>query len=285
MTKPIKGKPHYLVLVLATFCLVAGACSAIPPTETGGPRANQPIYPVLLPADPQRREATLAAARQLIGQVGSTTTDVNLQPITGTIHSLVTNASTPVYLPKLGAAAEMSEEETRESLRRFIAEWQNIIGANPEHLSLVNRTDQPDGTKTANYEQRPFRYPLRGDFGKLQIRFSADRRVLNITSTCIPNADRLQAALSAVAPTVKPEDAVKFIAANGISYNDASGQRQIVKPAATDINPRELVFHVVSPTTGSPAIEFHLAWEIELRNSPVKTVYLDAVKSEVLATT
>ena len=284
MVAPAKSDVRQMVLTIAALVVLATGCSTIPPTDAGGPRTNQPIYPVLLPDDPQRREATLSAARQIIGQTGTTATDVTLQPVTGTILSLAPSASSPVLLPKLGAAAEMTEEETRESLRRFIAEWQNIIGADAEDLSLIERTDQPDRTKIARYEQRPFRFPLRGDFGKLQIRFAADRRVLDVTSTCIPNADRLQPSLAAITPAVKPEDASKFVADNGVRYTAADGQVQTLRPAAADINPRELVFYVTARKPALDALEFHLAWEIELKNSPIKFVYLDAVKSDVLAT-
>jgi hypothetical protein len=269
-------------MILAFSVILNPACSTIPPTETGGPRANQPAYPVLLPDDPERREATLAAARQILGQTSPTPANLELQPVTGTIHNLTTSTDSPVYLPKLGVAAEMTEEETRESLRRFIAEWQHIIGADAEDLSLVERADQPDKTKIANYEQRPFRYPLRGDFGKLQIRFTPDRRVLDINSTCIPNADKLQQSLATISAVVKPEDAVKFLLDKGISRTTVNGQ-ELLRPAADDINPRELVFYVVARAPNADALEFHLAWEIEIKNAAVKTVYLDAVRSEVLA--
>ena len=281
MTVPVNKTLGLVVAFLALSLISSAGCSTIPPTDIGGPRTNQPAYPVVVPDDPQRREATLTAARQLMGQ--STATNVELQPVTGTIHSLATNANTPIYLPKLGASVEMSEEETREALRRFINEWQNIIGADDEDLSLIERKDQPDGTKTANYEQRPFRYPLRGDFGKLQIRFASDRRVLDIISTCIPDADKLQPSLAAITPVLKTEDAIKFVVDNGVSYTAAGGQQQLLRPAPADINPRELVFYVVSRTPSPDALEFRLAWEIELKNSTVKTVYLDAIKSEVLA--
>jgi hypothetical protein len=272
----------------AQFCylllaLTITACSAIQPAETGGPRANEPVYPIVLTDDPQRHDATLTAVRQFIGQPGSTATDVTLQPITATIQSL-RNASQPVYLPKLGTASEMTEEETRESLRRFITEWQNIIGADPEDLSLVTSTKQPDGTYLTAYEQRPFRFPMRGGYGKLQIRFGKDRRVLELTSTCIPDADRLQPLLGAITPTVKSEDAIKFVAENGITHTGPNGQSQIVKPALADISARELVIYIAGSSSAANALEFHLAWEIEVANSEVTKVYLDAVKSQIIAT-
>ena len=52
------------------------------------------------------------------------------------------------------------------------------IGANPQELSLVERTDEAGGTKLARYQQKPFRYPLRGDYGKLMIRFRNDGKLV-----------------------------------------------------------------------------------------------------------
>lgn len=268
----------FIITAIAFASFAASACSTIQPTETGGPRANEPAYPVVLSDDPHRREATLVAMKQVTAQQNPNT-EVRLQPVTATIQSLGTTAA--VYLPKLGSATEMTEEETRESLRRFIVEWQNIIGADPEDLSLVSTTDQADGTKLAEYRQRPFRYPLRGNFGDLRIRFARDRRVVEISSTCIPDADRLQLSLAAIAPVLKPEDTVRVLSETGVTVTPPGGQSQLIKAAAADVDPRELVFYVVSTTPET--LEFHLAWEVAIKNSSVKTVYLDAVKGQVLA--
>jgi hypothetical protein len=267
--------------LLLVFALATGACSAIQPPETGGPRANQPVYPVVLSEDSPRREASLAAARQILAQEGAQTVEVKLQPVTATIQSLPANQSVPLYLPKVGANPEMSEEETRESLRRFIESWQSLIGAEPSQLSLTEWQDQPNTTKLAAYEQRPFRYPLRGDYGKLQIQFAADRRVLNVSSTCIPNAERVQNSLASITPVVKPEDAVKYVQENEITFTDSGGRQQTIRLAAdTKVDPGELVYYVLP--SAPDTIEFHLAWAVAVSNGPVKTVYLDAVISKVI---
>ena len=119
-------------------------------------------------------------------------TEANLQPYTATLESLPANLPAPMYLPKVGSQTAPTEEDTRESLRRFIVEWQTLIGAEPNQLSLVERTDEPSGVKVARYEQRPFRYPLRGGFGTLVIRFRSNGQLVGLSSNCIPNADRLQ---------------------------------------------------------------------------------------------
>jgi len=211
-------------------------------------------------------------------------TEVHLQPVTATIQSVAANLGLPLFLPKVGIDPAMNEEETRESLRRFVNEWRRLIGADPSQLSLVEQLDQPDGTKLANYEQRPFRYPLRGDYGKLQIHFSPDRRVLNVTSTCIPDTERMQTALVAVTPQIKWEDAVKRLQNNGIIYTDANANQQTYRLTANNsVNALGLVIYVLASKTRADAVEFHLAWELEVTNAPVQTAYVDAVKNEIFA--
>jgi len=265
--------------------LAACACTAIQPPSATGPRTTEPIYPVLLTEDTQRREAALILFNQLRQQHGlPEKTEVHLQPVTATIQSVAANLGLPLFLPKVGIDPAMNEEETRESLRRFVNEWRRLIGADPSQLSLVEQLDQPDGTKLANYEQRPFRYPLRGDYGKLQIHFSPDRRVLNVTSTCIPDTERMQTALVAVTPQIKWEDAVKRLQNNGIIYTDANANQQTYRLTANNsVNALGLVIYVLASKTRADAVEFHLAWELEVTNAPVQTAYVDAVKNEIFA--
>lgn len=267
----------FLLLVVAVQ-----ACAPIQPSNTAGPRGNEAPYPVLLAEDNHREEAAIASINHLLSS-GEGATAPALQPVTATIEHLPINATPPLYLPKLGANPLMNEEETRESLRRFIRDWQGPIGADPAKLSLVERVDQPDGSKIARYEQRAFRYPIRGDYGKLEIRFTPERRVLNITSTCIPDADKIQTALSAVAIKLKAEDAVKQLTSNDVSYSNASGAKLIFRPATNQLEPHELVTYITS-ADNQTALRFHEAWEIGVTNAPIKTVYVDAVTGQVVGT-
>ena len=179
-------------------------------------------------------------------------------------------------VPKVGDPAKPTEEDTRESLRRFIAEWQRLIGAKPDELSLMERTDEPSGIKVARYEQRPFRYPLRGGFGNLTIRFRGDGQIVGLSSNCIPNADRVQGALGNLTPQVTREQAV-----------DQVKNRQNL-PATAVIEPRQLVVYAqpAKAPQGAPqsGLEMRLAWEINVTNAPVSKVYLDAISNEIIAT-
>lgn len=272
------------IILLVALALSAAACAAVQPVSSGGPLRNQPPYPVLLAEKTQRTEAAAAAWAQLTNQQGIAGKPiVALQPVTATIRSLPDNLSGAMYLPKVGTSAQMSEEETRESLRRFLNEWKMLIGAEPAQLSLVGESTGTDGSKTALYEQRPFSYPLRGEYGRVEVRFASDRRVRNLSSTAIPDSERIQAALKATLPALKPEEIPAKLVDHIFNYSDSSGQHTYTITPANQINVQQLVIYPRLVSGPAAALEFHLAWEISLTNAPVKLIYLDALRDEVTA--
>jgi hypothetical protein len=278
-----KGLIFGLALALA---LTTSGCSAFQPVDANGPRSNVPLYPISLPDLGNRLEATSLAWYQLSQHYGLPgRTEANLNPYTATLESLPANMTAPIYLPKVGSPTNPTEEDTRESLRRFIVEWQQVIGAEPDQLSLVERTDEATGVKVARYEQRPFRYPLRGGFGTLVIRFRADGQLVGFSSNCIPNADRLQATLSGLTAKVTAEQAVNHIKTQTVTVASANGQQQTLSlPANTVAEARELVIYAQPSKNPPNGLEIRLAWEIDVTNGPINKVYLDAISDEIIAT-
>ena len=265
---------------ILTLLIATSSCAVLQPSDANGPRSNVPPYPILV-ADPSAREEATLAWHQLTQRYGlSQDSSLDLQPLTATIHTVPSNLKGSIFLPKVGAEPSQTEEETRESLRRFIAEWQSLIGADPHQLSLVERTDNA-AVKTARYEQRPFRYPLRGDVGSLTIQFQNDRRVLDISSTCIPNADRFQSALTSINPVVTAEDAANLVKQQPISVA-ADQAHNVTLPNNAVVTVKQLVVYAKPAATGL-SLELHLAWEIDVANGPIKTIYLDAISRQVLA--
>jgi hypothetical protein len=242
-------------LSLTFFSLLsifAGACATKPPANPGEPRPNAPA--------PQ------------------------LQPITATISSLPPSLPMPLHLPKVGAGPTMNEEETRESLRRFITSISPLIGAEPQQLSLVQRTDLADGTKKAHYEQKPFLYPLRGDYGVLEITFTPDGRVTQITSTCIPEIDQLRRAAAGTRPHLTADKVPASLAGKTFTYTDTTGTRQTLTVAQDEaITVRDLVIYPIPRASDPDTLEFHLAWEAAIgRGSNQTLVYLDAVEENTI---
>ncbi len=295
-------RPNFPALMravcVATLALCVGSCAAgTRPTDAGRPRGNEPPYPILLTASAERREQATNAYTALAHSPGAAIPPA-LQPVTATISALPADASTvaPLKLPIVSlpatAKGEAKEEALRESLRRFIASAGLLLGVAPRELSLVARTDEPDGTRRALYQQRPFAYPLRAGFGVLDIRFAADGRIIALASTAIPDAERLNRALNLPRQRLTPEQAVARLAANrAISVTDDDGHAQsYAVPAAARITARELVVYPLKTTTnGAPVLELHLAWELAVEgetatagNAP-QLVYLDAVTGAVIA--
>jgi hypothetical protein len=265
--------------LIATLVLAAAlsfaACAAFQPTDANGPTANAPRYPIAQADAGTRLEEAAQAWYQLSQHYGLPgKTEANLNPYTATLESLPASLPAPIYLPKVGLPNAPTEDDTRESLRRFIVEWQQLIGADPNQLSLVERTDEPSGVKVARYEQRPFRYALRGGFGNLIIRFRSNGQLVGFSSNCIPNTDRIQAALSGLTPKVTAEQAVNHI----------KTQQTPSLPANATLVARQLVVYAQPSKQPSSGLEIRLAWEVEVSGGPVTRVYLDAISEEIIAT-
>ena len=286
--------PDLFLSLIVAFALMSGACAALRPADTGGPRTDVRLYPVALVDAGSRLEEASLAWYQISQHYGlQRRTEAHLDPYTATLQSIPPELAASIQLPRVGDDPQQTEEQIRESLRRFIAEWQRLIGASPQELSLVERSDDTAGTKLARYEQRPFRYPLRGAFGKLEIRFRNDRRLVSLSSNCLPDAERLQAALNQINPEVTAEEAVTRVKSQPITVASANGQQTITLPDNAVLDPRQLVVYALPPPNQTPTqtpgasggLELHLAWEINVTNGPIKTIYFDAVSSQVIAAT
>jgi hypothetical protein len=273
-------------LLCALLAVGLSGCAATPPPSATGPRPNEPPYPVLMTESANRREAALIAWAKFTSEQGITNAPApELQPVTATIRSLPVFTGASLHLPKVGDEVPMNEENTRESLRRFITSASPLLGAQQQQLSLVQRVEAADGTKRALYEQRPFRYPLRGGYGKLEITFAPERRVLQINSTCIPEIELLQRAGAGIRPKWDAEKVITQTRGRTFNYLDSAGNPQTLTIApGEELIVRELVIYPLPRLSDSSVLEFHLAWEINLkRGSNPLNIYLDAVTDEIIA--
>ena len=280
-----------LAIALTAFVLplLASACGAASrPPDPAQPRAGVPAYPVVFAGGEERREQAIAAWQALMRDQGISDAPLpELQPITATVRALPAQLGAPLRLPKVGSEATFTtEEETREALRRFINSAGALLGVETQDLSLIEHKRSGDGTQQVRYQQRPFAYPLRGGYGELTISFTPDRRVLQLSSTAIPDATRLERALDQIRPRLTGEQAVARLANQTFTRTDAAGQPQTRTVRAEDERVvRELVVYPVIGTGGPPALELRLAWEIAVGPpSAALPVYVDAATGEVIAT-
>jgi hypothetical protein len=234
--------------------------------------------------DNGRHEAALAAWATLTrGQGLNNAPAPELQPVTATVRGLPVMTE-PLYLPKVGEGVPMTEDETRESLRRFIAETGPLLCGEAQQLSLIQRVDGANGVKEAHYQQRPFRYGLRGGYGDLRISFTPDRRIVQLTSTCIPDIERIRRSFVGLAQQRMTTDkAIEAAAGRTVTYTDASGNVQsFTLPEQERLSVRELVVYPIAREGERPLLEFHVAWEIFADSAPALSIYVDSVTGDVL---
>ncbi|MFN2598647.1 MAG: hypothetical protein ABR563_15855 [Pyrinomonadaceae bacterium] len=306
-------------LALASALSACAAASRGP--DAGRPRANEPPYPVTLTADKDRTARALNAWAALAhgGGLAADAPAPELQPITATPRALPAGATGALRLPLVEIKSgnkENQDEATRESLRRFITSARDLLGVSLDQLSLTEIAS--DGTaRVARYRQKPFPYPLRGGYGRLEIRFAPDRTVLALSSTAIPDTERLARALVVAEQQLKitaDQVAQKLagrtftVTANAISATgtanptaatntsqsnaNAAGAPNPNPPTAGEtrtvaagetVNVRQMVVYPVARDPGT--LELHLAWEAQVGAAGDTFVYLDAVTGEILAAT
>ena len=286
-----------LLAALATGCASAGTRG---PSAEGPTRANVPDYPVVLATSEDRRKSALDAWASVTRAQGIERAPApELQPATATVRSLPSLAA-PLRLPSIvvaevnstegnrrGATATSGvlteEEATRESLRRFLLSVAPLLGVEAEYVSLISITDRQAGTKRATYEQKPFLVPLRGGYGRIEIDFTDDRRVTNLSSTAIPDAGRLRTLLALPRERLTPQQAAASLSGTSYVYTEAAGVQQTRTVGdASAVSIRELVVLPVQRAGDAPALELHLAWEAAVGNESSQMLYVDAVTGEIL---
>jgi hypothetical protein len=274
-------------VVCALACACALGCAASRGADPAPARAAAP-YPVTLAASEERLKASRAAWTRLLTETGASDAPApDLHPITATLRALPQPLPASLILPRVGGEGGKgpTDEETREALRRFLADAAPVLGVLPAELSLVSDEEAGGGLKRAVYRQQPFEYPLRGDYGVVQITFAADRRVVQLTSTAIPDSERLRRALSA-APVERltAERAAAAVAGRAVTYTDAAGntQTRAIAPQG-EAAARELVVFPIVSETDPTTLELRIAWEVAVGGSPPLYVYVDAVTGQQLA--
>ncbi|HZT61472.1 MAG TPA: hypothetical protein VFA21_22895 [Pyrinomonadaceae bacterium] len=299
--RTLRAAPFAFVAALAPLLC---ACAAMTkPAGAGAPGAASGPKFATLEASDERRKAALASWKEITGQPLTTTVATTaatavptpeLLPVTATVKSLPANLPTPPRMPLVtindkGArktnsdrAAKRTDEQTRESLRRFMASAEPLVGVGLGELSLVEITDAPGGARTAHYVQNSFPYPLRNGYGEVLVTFTPDLSVTALSSTAIPDAEDIRRTVAAVTQTVAADKAAASLANSTITYTDSAGNRQTRNITQADaLTSRALVLFPVRRDADPQTLELHVAWEIAAGGpaSPLY-VYVDAATGQ-----
>ncbi|MEJ7710471.1 MAG: PepSY domain-containing protein [Pyrinomonadaceae bacterium] len=282
MTSKIKLFSH---IFFCSCLVILTGCAASRPVEPGAPEARQLAgYPVLIVRAEDRYDRVVAAWRRIANvQSGNQAGDPDLHPVTATLRALPANAPTTLKLPRVGLpdSQSMTENETRESLRRFLANVNELLGANIIQLSLLEVAERGNNLKTARYEQRPFRYPLRNNYGIVEISFTPDGRITQFSSSGIPVDEPMRRTVNQLAPKIAAAEVGKRLLSS-----EGGVQPPLAITTAEEAQPQELVIFPILARDEPFTLELHLAWEVRLQRSgsAVQIVYLDALTGEILDT-
>ena len=277
------------IVVTALSLLLSGCAAGTRPAGAARPSGAEAPRFALLAASDERRAAALANWRVVAGEQSAAAAPApDLRPVTATLASLPAGLRDFPRLPLVVEEDEknQSEGETRESLRRFLSTAAPLLGIDLKHLSLVEVSDAPagGGERRALYRQNPFAYPLRNGYGEVEVTFTPDLRVTALSSTAVPDAERLQRALAAVPKTVTAEQAAAALANRPVTYTDRAGTAQTRTLARPEPEAaRQLVVYPVRREAEPAALELHVAWEVSAGGAEAPLlVYVDAATGEVL---
>ncbi|HEX8352648.1 MAG TPA: hypothetical protein VF611_07110 [Pyrinomonadaceae bacterium] len=277
--------------LLFASSLPLGACASASRTASPErPRANQPPPFAVLAASEERRTAALAGWKTVLGeQAAAAGPAPELRPVTATLAALPAGLTDYPRLPLVVIDDEQnrSEEETRESLRRFLTTAAPLLGFDLKHLSLVEVSDAPGaggGARRALYRQTPFAYPLRNGYGVVEVTFTPDLRVVGLSSTAVPATAALGRTLASVPKTLTAQQAAAALANRPVTYTDRAGAQQTRTLAQPDASAaRQLVVFPVRRDADPATLELHVAWEVAAGDPQAPLlVYVDAATGDLL---
>lgn len=282
-------KVSALAAVSLLAILLCACASATRPAGADRPRANEPPRFAALAASDERRAAALANWAAVVGQQSAAAGPApELSPVTATLRTLPVGFTDFPRLPLVRIEDEKTgtEEETRESLRRFLATGAPLLGADLKHLSLESITDAPAGAgaRRAVYRQNPFAYPLRNGYGVVEVTFTPDLRVVGLSSTAVPDAERLGRTLAQVPKTLTAEQAAAALVNRPVTFTDRAGAQQTRTATQVDAaGARQLVVFPVRRDAAPASLELHVAWEVAVGGTESNLfAYVDAATGDVL---
>lgn len=293
-------EPRALLLFIVTTAaiLLISSCGARDrTTDAGQPRATEMPAPILLLIPATREAAVRTAWQTLLREQGITANEslapLNLSPVTKTI-TMLPSLPANLRLPRVGDPAATGGQRTadeRESLRRFINANNTLTGVTGDTLTLIETNDLTNNTRRALYEQRPFIYPLRGGYGRVIIDYTTDNRVLNLTSTALPEAGAADERLRTLSARLTADEARATLVGKVVEVKSGGGSSTQRTLSGDAENLRKLaratelvVYPIPAAGEGDEAsIVLHLAWELSVEDAGGRYfVYVNAISGEIL---
>jgi hypothetical protein len=234
------------------------------------PKARQNYFAVIK-ASPDRQAKVEREWRRMLEAYNAPPSKPDLHPITCAPRSLAQAAGRIDIISK----PSRQDGELRAAVKQFIDRWRDLLGADPDSVSLISVADAGDARRLI-FKQANYPFPVAGNFGEMTFVVSSEGRLLQLEDRFIPVVE------TPVRPEYQREAARRRIAGRAFAYRDAAGNEQRTQIAEDEVTIKQLV---ILPVEKGDQIEVRLAWEIVAGRALRWTVYIDAITGEELSVT
>lgn len=234
------------------------------------PKARQ-NYSAVITDSQERRAKVEREWRRMLEAYNAPESKPDLHPITSAPRSLAQAAGSIEIISK----KPEQDSDLRAAVKQFIDRWRDLLGADPDSVSLLSVADSGD-VRRLIFKQANYPFPVAGSFGEMIFVVSREGRLLQLEDRFIPVVE------VPVRPEFQREAARKKVAGRTFAYRDAAGREQREQINEDEVTVKQLV---ILPLEKGNQIEVRLAWEIIAGGALSWTVYIDAITGEELGVT
>ena len=264
--------PAVAVFVLAAA--VAGCGSPIQTSVSAG--TDTPSnYPLTLVESREHRETMNAEWARLFEAHGVPLERRRVPELTPVLHTPQSILGIgPIRLGTSGAGS-LDDGEIRLLLRKFIADYSQLLGVAPSTLSLEGVRTLGGIGNLYTFTQNGFAHPIASPAGRLEFTVSPDGELIQMSVTTIPLAELPEPRLTRVT-------AGERVNGTTFTYGDKRGVPQTL--TVSDPAHVQVKRLVVYPHETESTVAIRLCWEVEAGDGMTWTVYVDAITGLIVGT-
>jgi hypothetical protein len=266
--------PALAAIVLASIASLT-ACGSSVQTSVPGGTDTPANYPLTLVDSPEHRDAMSAEWNRLFDAYAVPAERRRIPELTPILHTPQSILGVGPIRLGTSATGKLEDAEIRLLLRKFIADYSQLLGVSPSTLSLEGVAPAGGMGNRYSFTQNGFAHPVAPPAGRLEFIVSPAGELIQMSVTTIPQADLPEPRLTRTA-------AGERILGTTFTYGDIAGRPRTV----TVTDPKQIAVKrlVVFPQTTDSTVAIRLCWEVEAGEGMTWTVYVDAVTGQTVGT-
>lgn len=268
------AKPAVAALALAAVAFAAACGSPIQTSVSAGtdPPSN---YPLTLVESREHRETMSAEWTRLFEAHGVPVERRRVPELTPVLHTPQSILGIGPIRLGTSAAGSLDDAGIRLLLRKFIADYSQLLGVAPSTLSLEGVTTAGGLGNRYTFTQNGFAHPIAPPAGRLEFTVSPAGELIQMSVTTIPLSELPE-------PRLTRATAGERVIGTTFTYGDKRGAPQTV----TVSDPAQVVVKrlVVYPHQTESTVSIRLCWEVEAGDGMTWTVFVDAITGQIVGT-